>query len=158
MKLNKKHIKFWAEDSIVTNLCPPPVPAKEIIPKWYKDLSRYTSGNKLHISDTGSANMGVKACMPFLDTLTSGYIIKLHCDILVEWQEDDNFTMKWTSDIPPLTPRSTSIAESVPTASGYTPFLQAWEIKHCFKVPKGYSVLVSHPLNRLDLQGLKHTL
>jgi hypothetical protein len=151
MKLNKKSMQFWAEDSVVTNLCPSPVPAKEVIPKWYKDLSRYSSGNKLNINESGAANMSVKACVPFLDSLTSGYIIKLHCDILVEWEEDNNFTMKWTSDIPPLTPRGISIAESIPTASGYTAFLQAWEIKHCFKVPKGYSVLVTHPFNRLDL-------
>jgi hypothetical protein len=151
MKLNKKHMQFWAETSGVKNLCPEPVPAKELVPKWYKDLSRYSGANKLMITDTGAANMSVKSCMPFLDTLTSGYIIKLHCDILVEWQDDDNFTMQWTSDMPPLTARSKSVADSVPTANGYTPFSQAWEIKYCFQAPKGYSVLVSHPFNRLDL-------
>ena len=95
--------------------------------------------------------MSVKSCMPFLDSLTSGFIIKLHCDILVEWEDEDNFTMKWTSDMPPLSARGQSIADSVPTANGYTPFSQAWEIKYSFQTPKGYSVLVSHPFNRLDL-------
>jgi hypothetical protein len=151
MKLKKQTIKFWAESSNVSNLCPVPVPSKEVVPKWYKDLSRYSEGNKLNIDKSGGANMSVKACMPFLDSLTSGYMIKLHCDILVEWQDEDTFTMKWTSEMPPLTPRGKSIAESVPTANGYTPFLQAWEIKYCFKAPKGYSLFVTHPLNRLDL-------
>jgi hypothetical protein len=154
MKLNKKKFEVWSESSYISNLCPEPVPAKEVIPKWYKDLSRYSVGNKLSIDGSGGANMGVKACMPFLDSLTSGYIIKLHCDILVEWQDEDNFTMKWTSDIPPLTPRGKAIAESIPTTEGYTPFLQAWEIKYCFKAPKGYSVLITQPFNRLDLPTL----
>jgi hypothetical protein len=151
MRIKKKTFEVWAETPEISNLFPEPVPAKEVIPKWYKDLSRYSVGNKLVIADNGGANMSVKTCMPFLDSLTSGYIIKLHCDILVEWTDDNNFTMKWTSDIPPLTSRGKSIAESVPTAQGYSTFSQAWEIKYCFKAPKGYSVLVTHPLNRLDL-------
>jgi hypothetical protein len=154
MKSNKKIFEVWSENSYVSNLCPEPVSAKEVIPKWYKDLSRYSVGDKLSIDSSGGANMGVKACMPFLDSLTSGYIIKLHCDILVEWQDDDNFTMKWTSDMPPLTSRGEAIGKSIPTTEGYTPFLQAWEIKYCFKVPKGYSVLVTQPFNRLDLPTL----
>ena len=154
MKSNKKIFEVWSENAQIANNCPEPVPAKELIPKWYKDLSRYSVGDKINISEDGAANMSVKACMPFLDTLTSGYIIKLHCDILVEWTSEDNFTMKWTSDIPPLTPRGKSIAESIPTAEGYTPFLQAWEIRYPFRAPKGYSVLVTQPFNRLDLPTL----
>ena len=154
MKTNKKIFQVWSQNLEVGNSCPEPVPAKELIPKWYKDLSRYSVGDKISINESGAANMSVKACMPFLDTLTSGYIIKLHCDILVEWKNDDNFTMKWTSDIPPLTPRGTSIGESIPTAEGYTPFLQAWEIRYPFKTPKGYSVLITQPFNRLDLPTL----
>lgn len=151
IKLNKKTFNFWAPNKAISSLCPEPVPAKDVIPKWYKNLSRYSEGTKLSIDNYGSSNMSVKACMPFLDSLTSGYIIKLHCDILVDWQDDDSFTMKWTSDLPPLTPRSQPVAEAVPTANGYTSFLQAWEIKYYFQAPKGYSVFVTHPLNRLDL-------
>jgi hypothetical protein len=154
MKINKKIFEVWLEDSDLSNLFPEPVPAKELVPKWYKDLSRYTSGNKLTIDKSGTANMSVKACMPFLDTLTSGYIIKLHCDILVEWQDDENFSMKWTSNVAPLSARGKNMAESIPTANGYTPFLQAWEIKYCFRLPKGYSALVTQPFNRLDLPTL----
>jgi len=79
MKSNKKIFEVWSENAQIANNCPEPVPAKELIPKWYKDLSRYSVGDKINISEDGAANMSVKACMPFLDTLTSGYIIKLHC-------------------------------------------------------------------------------
>ena len=37
MKLNKKAFQVWGETSSILNLCPEPVPAKELIPKWYKD-------------------------------------------------------------------------------------------------------------------------
>jgi hypothetical protein len=154
MKHNKKTFQVWSENIEIGRSCPEPVSAKEVVPKWYKDLSRYSVGDKINVNESGAANMSVKACMPFLDTLTSGYIIKLHCDILVEWADEDNFTMKWTSDIPPLTPRGKSVADSIPTAEGYTSFSQAWEIKYPFKTPRGYSVLIAQPFNRLDLPTL----
>ena len=45
-----------------------PIPAKKNIPEWYKKLE-HTLKDKT-----------VKGCMPFLDTLTAGYILKMPVD------------------------------------------------------------------------------
>lgn len=56
-----------------------PVPIKVNIPKWYKDLE-----HKME-------KLTVKGCMPFLDTLSSGYLLKLPQDIAVGLDHfDDN--------------------------------------------------------------------
>tara|TARA_R110000803_G_scaffold36262_1_gene77939 strand:+ start:1891 stop:2634 length:744 start_codon:yes stop_codon:yes gene_type:complete len=48
-----------------------PVPCKSNIPQWYKKLSH------------DEVNVTVKGCMPFLDTLTTGYILKMPVDYLI---------------------------------------------------------------------------
>jgi hypothetical protein len=55
----------WSEDN-------QPVPVSTNLPKWYKKLSH--SWEKLTI----------KGCMPFLDTITTGYIIKTPQDYYVK--------------------------------------------------------------------------
>lgn len=45
-----------------------PIPAKNNIPHWFKKLA--------HTREVGT----VKGCMPFLDTLTAGYILKMPVD------------------------------------------------------------------------------
>ena len=49
-----------------------PEPASRFIPKWFKDL------------DHSPEKMTIKGCMPFLDSLTTGYILKLPQDIFVK--------------------------------------------------------------------------
>jgi len=48
-----------------------PEPAKLNIPKWYKDLDHHVEIRT------------IKGCMPFLDTLTTGYILKLPTDYYI---------------------------------------------------------------------------
>lgn len=151
MKIKKKEIKFFANNDFILNSCLPPVSAKQTIPKWYKNANRYTYGDKLIIQDNGGTNVGVKVCVPFLDAITNGYTIRLHCDILVEWDENGQFHLKWTSNEKPLSSRSEAVSSQIPTLSGYTGFTQAWELKYSFVVPRGYSVLVTQPLNGFDL-------
>lgn len=152
-KFGPKEIKFWAINEGIASLCPAPVPAKKEIPKWYRDASRYIGPeDKLVVGENGSVNSGVKTCMSFLDGITSGYIVKLHCDVMVEQnQNGDGFSMKWSSVVHPLTSRSLAIAEQLPTVPGFGQFLQAWEFKYGFTLPKGYTMLVTQPFNRYDL-------
>jgi hypothetical protein len=49
-----------------------PEPALKHVPKWYKELK--------HSKETPN----VKGCMPFLDSLTAGYIIKIPQDLCLE--------------------------------------------------------------------------
>ena len=151
-KKNKKDsqlIQFWAEDPSRHTAFPMPRPAYEDIPKWYKDLERYDNG-KLQVRPDGTTNVRLKACASFLDCFTMGYLVKLHCDIYLEKTENGT-EMRWTSPIAPLSARTEDIAKDIPEIPGYGMFTQAWEMSWAFKVPKGYSVLVTNPLNRQDL-------
>ena len=77
---NKK-IVFCATDDGMKNIWPNQKPASHFIPKEYKELERFTDKN-LH-------QPTVKTCIPFLDSLTMGYIIPFDQDYLVDPVEDD---------------------------------------------------------------------
>ena len=68
-----KTIKFIAENSFVENSEDIyPIPTKLNIPEWFKKL------NHSHEYKT------IKGCMPFLDTLTTGYILKMPIDYYIK--------------------------------------------------------------------------
>jgi hypothetical protein len=153
-KPETKQIRFWAEpnsDSI-KYIVDPPVPAKKEIPEWYLNLSRYHKGTELQVDDDGNVNLGVKACIPFYDAITAGYIVKLHCDVLIESvDEDGEVAFKWTSEINPAASRASGLFNNIPNTPGYGSFKFVWELFYPFLLPEGYSALVTQPLNRFDL-------
>ena len=153
--MKAKKIKFFTLTQDVQDRVDAPKPAVEMVPKWFTSLPKFVGG-KMRVGDDGSVNTGVKGCTSFMDTLTSGYIVTLHCDILVEII-DGNQRLSWSSTERPLTARAKEVADHLPTPAGYGQFLQAWELKYAFKVPEGYSVLVTQPFNRYDLPTLATT-
>jgi hypothetical protein len=148
-----KLIKFWAATKDVESSIEIPVPAFKKVPTWYKNLPKtHTSGvNRVTINDSGVSNAGLKSCMPYLDAMNFGYIIELHCDVQVILEEDGSQSIRWSSAVPPISARSLNIANQIPECIGFGSFTQAWEIPYAFKLPKGYSALVTQPLNRTDL-------
>jgi hypothetical protein len=66
------NIKFIAQDLIVEDKDLHPIPCKLNIPKWYKKLEHKIT------------NKTIKGCMPFLDTLTTGYILKAPIDFYIK--------------------------------------------------------------------------
>lgn len=74
----------------------PPVPSKKLTPEWYKDLGTFTD-NKKDFPTAKEVNTNrfchkptVKKCMPVMDYITSGYIIRSHIDIAIskEWSNE----------------------------------------------------------------------
>ena len=61
---------------------PDVVPMKLVVPQWYKSLDRFMGGKPSY--DSGSLNVGLKLCMPFLDSLTIGYSVPLIVDLFVK--------------------------------------------------------------------------
>jgi len=61
-----------------------PIPTKLNIPEWIKNL------NHSHNNQT------IKGCMPFLDTLTSGYILKMPQDFYLEHNVENTLGKKDT--------------------------------------------------------------
>jgi hypothetical protein len=121
-------------------------PMKSVIPKWYKDTPLRVEGTS--VSDK---KLTVKCCTPFLESLITGYLIPLVADI--EVFEQDNLPMiKWVdSDDVILKLRPSEAAGSFPIPTGHHPDHFVWMNQLAIKLPKGFSALITHPLNRHDL-------
>jgi hypothetical protein len=156
-----KEIEFSAHADYFALKDEYPIPAKFNIPDWFKKLEHDV------------LNFTIKGCVPFLDTLTSGYILKMPQDFYVRHNVDnkndpnkefkDSFQTFGLHD-------QTSILHNkmINLNSGHdlhgvkqlkgSPFidknknlpfykiLNPWKIK----TPKGYSCLFVSPLNNSD--------
>ena len=136
-----KKITFCATDEGMLDIWPHPQPASRVIPEEYKKLKRHTEGN-LH-SPT------VKTCMPFLDSMSMGYIIPFDQDYLVDPVENDfsvtpanreqgSFGFHNQTQLPKEWHKT--------TGENAGKFINKWLIK----TPPGYSCLFIHPMNRLE--------
>jgi hypothetical protein len=125
----------------------PLVPAKNAMPDWYKDM---TSFDKKVTSLPMKIN--IKACIPFLDTLTSGYIITLPADIAVKTDNDGRKRVTWSDgNCQLVTTRDGSEAPLLPVPHGFSPTHFVWQTMVALNLPNGYSCIITHPLNRHDL-------
>ena len=131
-------------------LLPPPVPAALGLPGWLKAMPpRAFNATLSREFDT------VKRCPPFVDAMTSGFLIPLICDVKVE-----NGEFTWDNDPPPggavSFPRS-PIGFHDPSQVSGTPLFDADRFMIKFhnlwtvEAPEGYSMLFTHPVNRFDL-------
>jgi len=152
-----KEIEFSAHEDYFAFKEDYPIPTKLNIPDWYKKLN-HTILNKT-----------VKGCMPFLDSLTAGYLLKMPQDfyvrhnVLNEKNEKDSFQTFGLYDQSQLLHtqfinlnsaldvHSTKQLNGSPliNKNKNLPFykiLNPWTIK----TPKGYSCLFVPPLNNSD--------
>ena len=123
------------------------VESKKHIPDWYKKSKQFLIKNPLT-----PVTKGLKLCAPFLDAMTTGYMIELTQDIRVAKDQYGKQCFTWT-DIEPggvsVVARETKT--EVPVPVGFEDTHLAWLSGYSFKLPKGYSALFTHPLNRTDL-------
>jgi len=131
-------------------ILPRPIPAVTGIPDWFKKMPAKSFSDVLQ-----AEQMTVKKCPPFIDAMTFGFLIPLVTDLHVE---DGTFT--WELDFPsgaiagyarsPLDFHDNSQAVGTPLFeddSFILKFNNFWRIE----TPPGYSLLVTHPVNRFDL-------
>lgn len=118
------------EDSVMS-----PQPAKKFIPDWYKNIK------------AGRDIINVKKCIPFLDSMSSGYIQTTWCDINIT-EEEDGVKVFFNSQVPILGSRKTS---DMPVDKSFHETEFVWHRPWSTILPDGYSALIAHPLNRVDL-------
>jgi hypothetical protein len=125
------------------------ISAKRSVPTWYKKIPLWKN-NKIFNDESGTFNLTIKHCMPFLDSLTIGYMITLPYDLLVKKENGDPYLV-WPIgvDHPPRLRNEPAALEIVP--SNHYPIEYTWNPCVTYKFPKGYSALFTHPLNRNDL-------
>jgi hypothetical protein len=120
-----------------------PKPAKTFIPDWYKKTPLL---NKVVDNETINSVPSLKGCMPFLDAMTSGYIISTWFEIKVV-RDFGSVYLVWNIDYNPIKSRQDI---DLPTPPGYEKNMFALDLPFGFKVPSGYSLLATQPLNRPD--------
>lgn len=148
--MNKK-ITFVATSKEIKLLLPPPKPAKTYLPKWYKETLP-TTYNSLEFDNAGTIQTNIKNCIPFLDIMTAGYIQESWTDL--EIREKDGIVEYFYAgilgnDVPTLL--SHRKKSSVPVGKDFYPFEFVWHQAWSPKLPKGYSYILTHPINRIEL-------
>lgn len=125
---------------------------KDVMPDWFKKIEKF-SGGKLSISPS---TITVKSCAPFMDSFLTGYYIPLPIDILVE-QTENGPRLSWQFYSPDYTEtdfvieRDKGMVPTLPIPQGFHGNHFSWSTKQILQVEDGYSLLITHPLNRTDL-------
>lgn len=129
----------------------PPVPAKKLIPEWYKDVPVHLEEiNAKSVIQSGmdiSAGINfltIKGCIPVADYLTSGYIIRAASDIVITPERDgDNKFFWWLSNHSKV---DTHTHQQCPikikgVRNTYMKLISDW----CVETPAGYSCYFYQP-------------
>jgi hypothetical protein len=123
-------------------------PIKNIIPDFYKNsepIPNYKKIKELPLRPN------FKYCNTFLDSFTTGYYIPLVADIAVK-QTDNGPIISWSDpQLQIVSERNRADNPTLPTPIGCSSNHFVWQTQHVFEIPKGYSALLTHPLNRHDL-------
>jgi len=147
-------IKFTPTGSNFNNEYQEPKPAIDLIPSWYKKLSRFGGSNNTidlnPVNDRGTdgSAASTKLCMPFFDAATSGYMYLLDFDVEVSIDEDGFPTLFWDGNHMVLDKR---LMIDVAVPYQHHPLHFGWKTNWYTQVPSGYSILITHPMNRHDL-------
>jgi hypothetical protein len=134
-----KKITFIPSSKETELLLEPPSSAKKLLPDWYKKTPTF--------DPLDYKSKTLKQCMPFLDAMTGGYIQKTWADIFIGVKDDKVFFESAQG------PEIISWRETPNVAVDdlYYPIEFIWKMHWAVKLPKGYSLLLTHPHNRLDL-------
>jgi hypothetical protein len=125
-----------------------PALAKKFLPKWYQ------KSESTFKDEAGVEHPGLKKCVPFLDAMISGYMLVTPVDIFISKNKDQSLKISWNSpeifkDF--IAERTKTLGEQMPRPAGHHPNHLAFKGFWGMKTPRGWSVLVVHPLNRHDL-------
>ncbi len=135
---------------------PGPIPSKNSIPEWYKKFPMFVRDeqeNGMHpVLEAKIPNTTLKACVPFLDALTMGYMVVLACDIEFRKLKNNDVTIRWLAPYVHLVEgHNIDQTFAYPINNNEIPQASKWLFDWKIETPKGYSTVYTHPLNRHDL-------
>jgi hypothetical protein len=128
-----KKIKFQSIHPVFD--VPKPTPAYKQVPNWYREMP-----------GVEEKVMTVKKCVPFLDAMTSGYILYSPVDV-----HFDGVRFSELSKVPVVSMHHKEQTFGLPTPLGFSSQPYKWENFFTLTTPKGYSTMFVHPTNRYDL-------
>jgi hypothetical protein len=150
-------VKWIPASKEVELVVPHPKPAKLYIPEWYKKATPPASEKKYEFSSPGQVkNLGVKACAPFQDALTHGYIQETWTDIHFSISEDGESVLEYNYPVGPpiMSHRDASLKTNFLIPEGYYSNEFTWKEPWIPVLPDGYSMLYTTPLNNFSLPFL----
>jgi hypothetical protein len=157
-KNNKKKIIFTAQEEHAQFSTPIPKPASNIIPEWYRKQKSFSVGTNDFLKSLKNDGRGTyKLCVPFVDTLTSGYLITLPATIVVQNSATDGTydpKIIWEVGWEVLDVIHKSTHEGYPVPEGFSPVVFRWFSGFIIETPPGYSSWITHPSHRWDLPFL----
>ena len=146
-----KKIKFVPGSETVAFTEEPPIPASAAVPKWFKDIpaERAERGRNFKQAST------VKKCVPFMDALTIGYMLTLPQDIGFS-SHNGSVDINIGADRDPslLEIDANHRTDGLFIPDTYSQVVFRVNLHQIVETPNGYSLLVTHPLNRFDLPFL----
>lgn len=146
------------DTNAITFRCPPelegllprPIPAVQGLPEWFKAMPARAHSAILHTDQ-----LTVKKCPPFIDAMASGFLIPLLADLRVEggafsWDEQIPQGPTWGCIYSPIDFHDNAQVTGSPLFQDDC-FLLKFNNLWTIELPPGYSLLVTHPINRADL-------
>jgi hypothetical protein len=144
-----KKIKFavsGADLNTTLDYSDSPVPAKKHIPEWFKNTQTVKVANM-----EDSKRLNFKHCMPFTDAFLTGYILETPTDISIERVPGSNPKITFNEEQNVLSFRDKRNVGNIKIPDYCYDIHFIFKHTMHIKTPKGYSLLVTQPLNRLDL-------
>lgn len=141
-----KKIKFAAQYPFIDL----PTSGKNFIPDWYKSIPNNLERSKFRLAPDNTDLGTLKRCVPFLDALMGGYMATLWQDVQIK-QVDGHAQINWPTAPAVMDMRQSHYTTGFEPPAGYSSKSYAWISPFVIETPPGYSLLLTHPLNRFDL-------
>jgi len=148
-----KKLKVIPQTFVANAIKPFPTPAIFSIPKWFRDMRHTLPGHdKVNLAPNKKGPMAtMKWCQPLLDSFSSGYMLTLSADVEVRVDVRGYPEFKWRVDNEVIGNHPDAQTKGFPVSEEYVDVAYKFLNEVIIESPPGYSLLFTHPLNRLDL-------
>jgi hypothetical protein len=127
-----------------------PIPAKKYLPEWFKNAESF------YVDSTSPGNQempGLKECKPYMDMMITGYYLVWPCDVHIKSNQDGTVEFGWDEELHRdfIAERPKEMGATMPRPYGFAPNHLVFSGMWGWKTPKGYSTIVTHPINQVEL-------
>lgn len=145
-------IKFIPATKLAAHALVAPVPAKDVLPDWYKKMPALLEGaDNYRLTDNGGTTSTLKGCMPFLDAMSNGYVYLLQSDLEITKDDLQRIYFNWRVEPEIITDHSLDQHPGLPFPQGSDGFVYKFHNDFLINTPSGYSTYFTHPPNQHDL-------
>lgn len=159
-----KKIRFFLRPEIDFYV-QPPTPGSDLIPEWFRKGESFLNAETQKVTSKNDPlkTAGMKGCMPFFDSLTSGYLLVTWADVEITKNDGGPIEFKYVEpdlfgkynetnhDFKMIIERIGDLGHTIPRPKGHSHNHMAWSSLWGMALPKGWSLLITHPFNRFDL-------